>query len=85
MRKGNYAVDRFIPCSMYPSDTGHNFVLADSSCNSQKSDPLASDKFLHKWKERNEDQDLIIVDRISLLGFLTDKNRSHKVAQWAYA
>lgn len=36
MRKGNYAVDHFIPWSMYPSDTGHNFVLADSSCNSKK-------------------------------------------------
>lgn len=85
MKKGNYAVDHFIPWSMYPSDTGHNFVLADSSCNSKKSNLLASDEFLHKWQERNEKQDLIIVDRISVLGFLTDKERSHKVADWAYA
>ncbi|MDM1720008.1 HNH endonuclease domain-containing protein [Acinetobacter towneri] len=85
MRKGSYAVDHFIPWSMYPSDTGHNFVLADSSCNSKKSNLLASDEFLHKWQERNEEQNLIIVDRISVLGFLTDKERSHKVAEWAYA
>ncbi|SDY38875.1 HNH endonuclease [Acinetobacter kyonggiensis] len=85
MKKGNYAVDHFIPWSMYPSDTGHNFVLADSSCNSKKSNLLASDEFLHKWEERNETQDLIIVDRISVLGFLTDKERSHKVADWAYS
>ena len=85
MRKGNYAVDHFIPWSMYPSDTGHNFVLADSSCNSKKSNLLASHEFLHKWKERNEEHDLIIVDQISVLGFLTDKDRSHKVAEWAYA
>nr|WP_171457722.1 MULTISPECIES: HNH endonuclease signature motif containing protein [Acinetobacter] len=85
MRNGNYAVDHFIPWSMYPSDTGHNFVLADSSCNSKKSNLLASDEFLHKWQERNEEQNLIIVDRISVLGFLTDKERSHKVAEWAYA
>jgi 5-methylcytosine-specific restriction endonuclease McrA len=85
MKKGNYAVDHFIPWSMYPSDTGHNFVLADSSCNSKKSNLLASDKFLNKWQERNENQDLIIVDRISVLGFLTDKERSHKVAEWAYS
>ena len=84
IRNGNYAVDHFIPWSMYPSDTGHNFVLADSSCNSKKSNLLASDEFLHKWKERNEEQDLIIVDRVSVLGFLTDKERSHKVAEWAY-
>ena len=85
MRNGNYAVDHFIPWSMYPSDTGHNFVLADSSCNSKKSNLLASDEFLHKWQERNEEQNLIIVDRISVLGFLTDKERSHKVAEWAYS
>ena len=85
MKKGNYAVDHFIPWSMYPSDTGHNFVLADTNCNSKKSNSLASDEFLDKWQERNEEQDLIIVDRISVLGFLTDKERSHKVAEWAYA
>ena len=85
MKKGTYAVDHFIPWSMYPSDTGHNFVLADSSCNSKKSNALASEEFLHKWQERNEEQDLLIVDRISVLGFLTDKERSYKVADWAYA
>lgn len=85
MRKGNYVVDHFIPWSMYPSDTGHNFVLVDSNCNSKKSNLLASDEFLHKWQERNEEQDLIIVDQISVLGFLTDKERSHKMADWAYA
>lgn len=85
MKKGNYAVDHFVPWSMYPSDTGHNFVLADSSCNSKKSNLLASDEFLYKWKERNEEQDLIIVDQISVLGFLTDRKRSYKVAEWAYA
>lgn len=85
IKKGNYAVDHFIPWSMYPSDTGHNFVLADSSCNSSKSNFLASDEFLHKWQERNYTQDLVIVDRISVLGFLTDKDTSHKVAEWAYA
>ena len=51
----------------------------------ERSRLLASDEFLHKWQERNEEQDLIIVDRISVLGFLTDKERSHKVAEWAYA
>ncbi len=40
--------------------------------------------FCIKWQERNEEQDLIIVDRYLVLGFLTDKERSHKVAEWAY-
>ena len=60
-------------------------MWADSSCNSKKSNLLASDEFLNKWQERNEEQDLIIGDRISVLGFLTDKERSHKVREWAYA
>ncbi len=29
-------VDRFIAWSRYPSDLGHNFVLADNRCNNQK-------------------------------------------------
>src|SRR5262249_33222516 len=33
-------VDHFIPWSRYPVDLGHNFVLAHSSCNTQKSDRL---------------------------------------------
>jgi len=85
MRKGNYAVDHFIPWSIYPSDTGHNFVLADSQCNSKKSNFLASDEFFYKWQVRNEVHDLLIEERISVLGFLTDKERSHRVAEWAYA
>lgn len=72
MQQGNYAVDHFIPWLMYPSDTGHNFVLADSNCNSNKSNLLASDEFSHKWHEHNEEQDFVIVDRISVLGFLTE-------------
>lgn len=48
---------------------GHNFVLADLNCNSNKSNLLALDEFLHKWKERKETQDLIILDRISVFGF----------------
>ena len=85
LKQGNFVVDHFIPWSMYPSDTGHNFVLADSGCNSKKSNFLASEKFLDRWRLRNEEHNLIIINRISELGFLTDKERSHKVADWAYA
>lgn len=45
---------------------------------------FASDEFLDKWKERNEEQDLMIVERISVLGFLMDKDKSHKIVEWAY-
>jgi 5-methylcytosine-specific restriction endonuclease McrA len=84
MKKGHYAVDHFIPWSLYPADTGHNFVLADNKCNSHKSNYLASENFRVLWEERNHLHDNIITKEISQLGFLTDLQRSHRVADWAY-
>ena len=84
MGRAKYAVDHFIPWSLYPADTGHNFVLADDKCNSQKSNYLASEQFLDQWRERNHLHDRLITQEISQLGFLTDLQRSHRVANWAY-
>lgn len=53
--KGAENVDHFVPWSRYPSDLGHNFVLADSRCNNQKRDRLASTTYLAKWAERNKE------------------------------
>ena len=61
LKQGNFVVDHFIPWSMYPSDTGHNFVLADSGCNSKKSNFLASERFLDRWRLRNEEHNLSII------------------------
>ena len=36
-------VDHFIPWSRYPTDLGHNFVLAHPRCNNAKSDHLAAE------------------------------------------
>ena len=84
LKNNKYAVDHFIPWSLYPADTGHNFVLADDKCNSQKSNYLASKDFLNQWLERNHLHDRLITQEISQLGFLTDMQRSHRVADWAY-
>jgi len=84
LKNSKYAVDHFIPWSLYPADTGHNFVLADDKCNSQKSNYLASEQFLQKWQERNYLHDQSIVREISQFGFLTDIQCSHRVADWAY-
>lgn len=75
LKNSKYAVDHFIPWSLYPADTGHNFVLADEKCNSQKSNYLASQQFLHQWQERNHLHDQSIIREISQLGFLTDLQR----------
>jgi hypothetical protein len=46
-------VDHFIAWSRYPIDLGHNFVLADNRCNSQKCDRLPAYDHLSAWTERN--------------------------------
>ncbi len=84
LQNTNYAVDHFIPWSLYPADTGHNFVLADDKCNSQKNNYLASQQFRDRWTNRNIQYDHLISQEISQLGFLTDMNKSHRVADWAY-
>ena len=84
LKNRKYAVDHFIPWSLYPADTGHNFVLADDVCNSQKSNYLASEDFLEQWMIRNQLHNQTIQSEISQLGFLTDLERSHRVAGWAY-
>ena len=84
IKHNKWAVDHFIPWAMYPVDTGHNFVLADDKCNSAKRDFLASKEFLLQWQERNKNFDYLITEQVSKLGFLTDMERSHSVASWAY-
>lgn len=84
LKNKKIAVDHFIPWSLYPADTGHNFVLADSTCNSQKSNFLASENYRQQWQERNVQHDSLITAELSRQGFLTDIRRSHRVASWAY-
>ena len=84
LKNEKFAVDHFIPWSLYSADTGHNFVLADNTCNSQKSNFLASENYLQQWLERNYKHDSLITTELAKQGFLTDIKRSHHVASWAY-
>lgn len=45
---------------------------------------MASEQFFEQWRERNHLHDQAITREISQLGFLTDLQRSHRVANWAY-
>jgi 5-methylcytosine-specific restriction endonuclease McrA len=47
-------VDHFIAWARYPVDLGHNFVLADSRCNSKKRDRLPAYEHLCEWVDRNQ-------------------------------
>lgn len=85
LRSDKQAVDHFVPWSVYSSDTGHNFVLADTACNGQKSDFLAAEVHLERWLERNGQYGALIQQEVGSLGFLTDMDCSHGVARWAYS
>jgi hypothetical protein len=59
----------------YPVDLGHNFVLADSRCNSKKRDLLPACEHLEVWSARNT----AFGDQISELA------ASNRVTHWAYS
>jgi hypothetical protein len=66
-------------------DLGHNFVLADSRCNSQKRDRLPACKYLAAWTERNRQYGDQIGTAIEERGIVSELAASNRVAQWAYA
>ncbi len=59
----SYEVDHFIPWARYPDNGIGNLVVADRKCNGNKSDFLASEDHLEKWRDHiDETSD----DRIQL-------------------
>ncbi len=77
-------LDHFIPWSRYPTDFGHNFVIADAGCNSAKTDFLAAEEHLERWALRNQRY----YDDLNRL--FKEQNISHNdvfsisIARWAY-
>ena len=66
-------------------DLGHNFVLADSGCNSQKRDRLPACDHLAAWVERNAEFGAEIASELEQTwcdrrpGIVKSRNR------WAYS
>ena len=81
---GAMHVDHFVPWALYPSNLGHNFVLADASCNADKSDLLADVSHLQRWCSRNEIAGQQLVDAFEAQGILADLDASRGIARWAY-
>jgi 5-methylcytosine-specific restriction endonuclease McrA len=78
-------VDHFIPWARYPVDLGHNFVLADPTCNNQKRDRLAAVPHLERWARRNDDHGTVLAERFAKRRIVHDAATSLGVARWAYA
>jgi len=77
-------VDHFVPWTLYQSNLGHNFVLADASCNTDKSDLLADVSHLERWRARNEVAGQQLASAFESTGILTDLGASRGIARWAY-
>jgi len=77
-------VDHFVPWVLYPSNLGHNFVLADRQCNEDKSDLLADVSHLRRWCDRNETTGQKLGEAFAARGVLADLDASLGIARWAY-
>ena len=77
-------VDHFIPWSRYPRDLGHNFVLADRTCNQHKAEMLAATAHLERWVLRNQREDRQLRQVFADAPFFLDADASFSVTEWAY-
>ncbi|QDV69018.1 HNH endonuclease [Rosistilla carotiformis] len=80
----NLEVDHFVPWSRYPTDLGHNFVLAHPRCNNSKSDYLAAEQHLESWSERNRVRSVELDQRLIDAGLPSDSLASIRITEWAY-
>ena len=85
IEKANAHVDHFIAWSRYPVDLGHNFVLADSRCNSAKSDHIPSLEHLEHWVERNSLFERELGSGFDKANILHDLTATLHIARWAYS
>jgi 5-methylcytosine-specific restriction endonuclease McrA len=82
--RGQPHVDHFVPWSRYPSNLGHNLVLAHEACNARKSDHIAASEHLERWVRRNTDRAYALVREFDAAGAEHDLGTSREVVRWAY-
>ena len=68
----------------YPTDLGHNFVLAHAGCNNSKSDYLAAETHLGTRQERNQVHGEELTARFAAAEIISDMPASVRIARWAY-
>ena len=85
LRNRRLAVDHFVPWSLYPNDLGHNFVLADETCNAKKSDALAAVGHLETWCQRLDDHGPTLGVEFDSVGIIHDESASRRVTSWTYS
>jgi hypothetical protein len=82
--KRSMEVDHFVPWSRYPTDLGHNFVLAHRACNNAKSDHIAAEEHLDVWIAQNREHAAEIDERLAEAALPHDLAASVRITEWAY-
>ena len=77
-------VDHFVPWARYPTDLGHNFVLAHPGCNNAKSDFLGALQHLQRWADRNTTKAVTLNQMLCDANLPNDLAASVRIAEWAY-
>ena len=73
-----------MPWSRYPTDLGHNFVLAHARCNNSKSDDLAAEPHLQSWAQLNQERADELAERLRDANLSHDSSASLRITEWAY-
>jgi hypothetical protein len=82
--RGTGDVDHFVPWSRYQIEFGHNFVLAHTSCNRDKSAWLPAENHLQAWVDRNLTHRDLLREQFREQGILADLGSSVEITRWAY-
>lgn len=82
---GPTEADHFIPRARCANDAVENLVLADRSCNGDKSDLLAAPSFVSDWAERNQAQAAALAMIAEMGGAESDSEGTMAVARSIYA
>jgi 5-methylcytosine-specific restriction endonuclease McrA len=82
---GPTEVDHFIARARSANDAIENLVLADRSCNGDKSDLLAAPSFVADWAARNRDQAGALTTMAELSAVESDHEGTMAVARSTYA
>lgn len=82
--RGQIDVDHFIPWSRFPSNLGHNLVLAHAACNGDKANTLAAAMHLQQWIARAEERNAELCEAFERFGICHARHHSYGIARWAY-
>jgi hypothetical protein len=79
---GTPPIDHFIPWSRFPNDAIENLVMSCKTCNSRKSDHLASGVFVQPWLTRLDEPALTEIALAT--GWESNPTRARAIAESIY-